>query len=89
MPQPLRRRGRINKIVKTIKKNRFAENLQTGHFMLYCTCKNAIAELRLKNQPCCSFIFAKHSLQYTGRPSVGWNGTLHGAPQFAHTASYI
>ena len=33
--------------------------------------------------------FEKQSLQYTGRPSVGWNGTLQGFPQEAQTASNI
>jgi len=32
---------------------------------------------------------AKQSLQYTGLSSLGWNGTLQGLPQEAHTASYI
>ena len=34
-------------------------------------------------------MFAKHSLQYTGRSSRGLKGTLHSAPQFAQTASYM
>ena len=41
---------------------------------------------------CClysSFIFAKHSLQYTARPSLGWNGTLASPPQLAHVAMNI
>ncbi len=36
-----------------------------------------------------SLIFAKHSLQYTARPSLGWNGTLASPPQLAHVAVNI
>ena len=36
-----------------------------------------------------SLIFAKHSLQYTGRSSRGRNGTLASFPQLAHTAVNI
>ena len=36
-----------------------------------------------------SFIFAKHSLQYTGRSSRGIKGTLATPQQAAHTASCI
>ena len=34
-----------------------------------------------------SFIFAKHSLQYTGLSSLGWNGTLAGPPHLAQVVS--
>jgi hypothetical protein len=34
-------------------------------------------------------LFEKHSLQNTGRSSLGWKGTLQGAPHSAQTASYI
>jgi hypothetical protein len=37
----------------------------------------------------CYLLFAKQSLQYTGRSSRGWKGTLQVAPQDAHTAVYI
>ena len=38
---------------------------------------------------CSSFIFAKHSLQYTGRSSRGWNGTRASPPQAAQVAVNI
>lgn len=36
-----------------------------------------------------SLILAKHSLQYTGRSSLGLKGTLATPPQDAHVASNI
>lgn len=41
------------------------------------------------NYCCSSFIFAKHSLQYTGRSSRGAKGILATPPQAAQTASCI
>jgi len=41
------------------------------------------------NRDYSSFIFAKHSLQYTGRSSLGLKGTFATPPQEAQVASYI
>ena len=57
----------------------------TDSFMILCV----FAKGNYSAASSASFILAKHSLQYTGRSSLGWKGTLASLPQAAQVAVYI